>query len=149
MNRLGNTNWLSNRRLTQRVDVQALPPLPIRVVSRELFPATLGSLRVIPSWIFLAMILVATLGICSTVVIRSRAELKASASQFDRMTSQVDVLRRSNASLQVEIHRMTSDPGTIESAARERLGMVRPNEIVVPFESNRAVSNFGTLSFAR
>jgi len=65
------------------------------------------------------------------------------------MTSQVDALRRSNASLQVEIHRMTADPGTIESAARERLGMVRPNDIVVPIESNRPVSNFGTFSFAR
>ena len=95
------------------------------------------------------MILIATLGICATVVMRSRAELKASSSQFDRMTSQVDALRRSNASLQVEIHRMTTDPATIESAARERLGMVRPNDIVVPIESNRPVSNFGTVSFVR
>lgn len=149
MNRLGNTYWLSNRKLTQRVAVQELPRLPVRELSRELFPATLGSLRLIPSWVFLAMILIATLGICSTVVIRSRAELKASSSQFDRMTSQVDALRRSNASLQVEIQRMTNDPGMIESVARERLGMVRPNEIVVPVESIRPGSNFGTLSFAR
>lgn len=149
MNRLGNTYWLSNRKLTQRVAVQELPPLPVRELSRELFPATVGSLRLIPSWIFLAMILIATLGICSTVVMRSRAELKASSSQFDRLTSQVDALRRSNASLQVEIQRMTNDPGMIESVARERLGMVRPNEIVVPVESIRPGSNFGTLSFAR
>jgi len=65
------------------------------------------------------------------------------------MTSQVDALRRSNSSLQVEIQRMTSDPGMIESVARERLGMVRPNEIVVPVDSIRPGSNFGTLSFAR
>lgn len=149
MNRLGNTYWLSNRKLTQRVAVQELPPLPVRELSRELFPTALGSLRLIPSWIFLAMILIATLGICSTVVMRSRAELKASSSQFDRMTSQVDALRSSNASLQVEIQRMTNDPAMIESVARERLGMVRPNEIVVPVESIRPGSNFGTLSFAR
>ena len=149
MNRLGNTYWLSNRKLTQRVAVQELPPLPVREFSRELFPAALGSLRLIPSWIFLAMILIATLGICSTVVMRSRAELKASSAQFDRMTSQVDALRRSNASLQVEIQRMTNDPGMIESVARERLGMVRPNEIVVPVPSARPGSNLGALSFAR
>jgi len=149
LNRLGNTYWLSNRKLTQRVAVQELPPLPVRELSRELFPTALGSLRLIPSWIFLAMILIATLGICSTVVMRSRAELKASSSQFDRMTSQVDALRSSNASLQVEIQRMTNDPAMIESVARERLGMVRPNEIVVPVESIRPGSNFGTLSFAR
>ena len=149
MNRVGHTYWLSNRKLTQRVAIQALPPLPIRELSRELFPATLGSLRLIPSWIFLAMILIATLGICSTVVMRARAELKASSLQFDRMTSEIDALRRSNASLQVEIHRMTTDPGTIESAARERLGMVRPNDIVVPIESIRSGSNLGALSFVR
>jgi cell division protein FtsB len=149
LNRLGNTYWLSNRKLTQRVAVQELPRLPVRELSRELFPATLGSLRLVPSWILLAMILIATLGICATVVMRSRAELKASSSQFDRMTFQVDALRRSNASLQVEIQRMTNDPGMIESVARERLGMVRPNEIVVPVESIRPGSNFGTLSFAR
>ena len=80
---------------------------------------------------------------------RARAELKASSLQFDRMTSEIDALRRSNASLQVEIHRMTTDPGTIESAARERLGMVRPNDIVVPIESIRSGSNLGALSFVR
>ena len=149
MNRVGDTYWLSNRKLTQRVAVQALPPLPVRELSGELFPATLGSLRLIPSWIFLAMILIATLGICSTVVIRSTAELKASSLQFDRMNSEIAALRRSNASLQVEIHRMATDPGTIESAARERLGMVRPNDVVVPIESIRPGSNFGALSFVR
>jgi len=149
LNRVGNTYWLSNRQVTQRVAAQALPTLPVRELSRELIPATLGGLRLVPSWIFLAMILIATLGICSTVIIRSRAELKASSLQFDRMTSEIDAVRRSNASLQVEIRRMTSDPAMIESAARERLGMVRPTDIVVPMESVRSVSNFGTLSFVR
>lgn len=149
MNRVGNTYWLSNRQLTQRAATQTLPTLSLRELSRELFPATLVWLRLVPSWILLAMILIATLGICSTVVMRSRAELKASSLQFDRMTSEIDVIRRSNASLQVQIHRMANDPGMIESAARERLGMVRPNDIVVSRESVRPLSNFGTLSFVR
>ena len=149
MNRIGNTYWLANRQLTQRVAQQALPHIPVREFSRELFPATLVWLRLIPSWVLLAMILIATLGICSTVVMRSRAELKASSLQFDRMTSEIDAIRRTNASLQVEIHRMTNDPSMIESAARERLGMVRPNDIVLPMESVRPVSNLGALSFVR
>jgi cell division protein FtsB len=95
------------------------------------------------------MILVATLGICSTVIMRSRGELKASSLEYGRMTSEIDSMRRSNASLQVEIRLMASDPSTIESAARERLGMVRPNDIVVPIESIGPVSSFGTLSFVR
>lgn len=147
--RVGNTYWLSNRQVTQRVATQALPTLPLRDLSRDLLPATLASLRLVPSWIFLAMILIATLGICSTVVMRSRAEMKSASVQFARMTSEIDAIRRSNASLQVKIHRMTNDPSMIESAARERLGMVRPNDIVLPMESVRPVSNFGTLSFVR
>ena len=149
MNRVGNTYWLSNRQVTERVAAQALPALPVRELSRELVPATLGGLRLVPSWIFLAMILLATLGICSTVVVRSRAELKTSSLQLNRMTSEIDAIRRSNASLRVEIRRMTSDPGMIESAARERLGMVRPNDIVVPMESARSYLNLGTPSFVR
>ena len=149
MNRVGNTYWLSNRQVTERVAVQALPTLPVRELSRELVPATLGGLRLVPSWIFLAMILLATLGICSTVVVRSRAELRTSSLQLDRMTSEIDAMRRTNASLRVEIRRMTSDPGMIESAARERLGMVRPNDIVVPMESVCSNSNLGTPSFVR
>jgi cell division protein FtsB len=123
--------------------------LPVRDISREVFPVALGWLRMIPSWMFLAMILMATLGICSTVITRSKAELKASTTEYGRISSEIASIRRSNTSLQVEIRRMASDPGTIESAARERLGMVRPNDVVVPIESIGPVSNFGTLSFVR
>ena len=148
MNRAGNTYWLSGRQISQRVAAQAIPTLPMRELSRDLFPAALSWLRLIPSWVFLAMILLATLGICSTVIVRSRAELKASTLEHSRMSSEITSIRRSNSSLQVEIRRIASDPGTIESAARERLGMVRPNDIIVPLESFPA-SNFGTLSFVR
>ena len=148
MNRLGNTYWLSNRQATQRV-AQTIPMLPVRDISREVFPVALSWLRMIPSWMFLAMILMATLGICSTVITRSKAELKASTTEYGRISSEIASIRRSNTSLQVEIRRMASDPSTIESAARERLGMVRPNDVVVPIESIGPVSNFGTLSFVR
>jgi cell division protein FtsB len=149
LNRVGNTYWLNNRQVTQRVAAQALPAVPVREISRELFPATVGWLRLIPSWIFLAMIIMATVGICSTVIVRSRAELKASTLEHGQMTSEIAFIRRSNTSLQGEIRRMASDPGTIELAARERLGMVRPNDVVVPIDSIGRVSNFGTLSFVR
>jgi cell division protein FtsL len=149
LNRVGNTYWLSNRPVTQRVAAQPFPTLAVRDLSRELFPASVRSLRLIPSWILLAMILLATLGICSTVIVRSRVELKASTLEYGRMNAEIDSMRRANTSLQVEIQRMTNDPTTIESAARERLGMVRPSDIVVPIESIGRLPNFGTLSFVR
>jgi cell division protein FtsB len=149
LNRAGNTYWLSNRQVTQRVTAQALPTLPVRELSRELFPATLGWLRLIPSWIFLAMILVATLGICSTVIVRSRAELETSTLDYGRLTAEIAFIRKSNNSLKVQIHRIANDPFTIESAARERLGMVRPTDVVVPIASVDTTSNFARLSFVR
>jgi cell division protein FtsB len=149
LNRVGNTYWLSNRQVTQRVAAQTLPTLGGRDLSRDLFPATVSSLRLIPSWILLAMILLATLGICSTVIVRSRVELQASTLEYGRMNSEIASMRRANTSLQVEIQRMANDPTTIESAARERLGMVRPSDIVVPIESIGRSTNFGTLSFVR
>jgi cell division protein FtsB len=149
LNRVGNTYWLNNRQVTHRVAAQVLPTVADRDLTRELFPTIIRSLRLIPSWILLAMILLATLGICSTVIVRSRVELKASTFEYGRMTSEIASIRRANTSLQVEIRRMANDPVTIESAARERLGMVRPNDIVVPMDSMGRLPKFGTLSFVR
>jgi len=128
---------------------QTIPALSVRDFSRDLLPTTLQALRLVPSWVFLAMILIATLGICSTVILRSEEELKASTLEYSRMTSEIASINRSNTSLQLQIRRIASDPGAIESAARERLGMVKPSDIVVPIESTGPVSNFGTLSFVR
>jgi cell division protein FtsB len=95
------------------------------------------------------MILMATLGICSTVILRSREELKVSTLEYSRIGAEIASIRRSNNTLQVQISRIATDPGAIESAARERLGMVKPSDIIVPIESKSPVSNFGTLSFVR
>ena len=142
LNRAGNTYWLSSRRITQPAAVQALPALSIPDRSRSISPAAVSRwLGLIPSWIILGMILLATLAICATVIVRTRAQLQTSAIQYERMVSEIDSLRRSNTSLEIEIRRMTSDPSMIESAARSRLGMVRPNDIVVPLESVPVGSN--------
>lgn len=149
MNRAGNPYWLSNRHATQQATARALPELSVPEVSREIIPVTAGRLGLIPSWIFLGMILLATLGICSTVILRTRAESKASSLQYQRMAADIDTARRANESLQLEIRRMTTDPNIIESAARTRLGMVRPDDIVIPVDSVKQGSALGTLSFVR
>src|SRR5438552_11910286 len=131
----GHIYWLSNRQTNQFAVAKALPGLsqPSGIVSA--IPATIQRLAPIPSRVILGMILLAALGICSTVIHRSRAQLIASALQYQRMSSEIDVMRRSNASLAVEVGRMASDPVVIESSARARLGMVRANDIVVPIGS--------------
>ena len=149
MNMVGNTYWLSNRAANLRVPTQAIPKLSLQEFAGEWLPSTLQALRLLPSWIFLAMILIATMGICSSVILRSKEELKVTTVEYSRIGAEIAAIRRSNASLQEQIRRIASDPVSIESAARERLGMVRPSDIVVPMKSTRAVSNFGTLWFVR
>ena len=149
LNRVGHTYWLSNRQITPQSSAAALPALSARDISREIFPATVGWLGLIPSWIILGMILLATLAICSTVIMRTRAEAQASAIELQRMRAEVETSRQANEALQIEIRRMTSDPNMIETAARARLGMVRQNDVVVPVESIQPSSSLGTLSFVR
>ena len=149
MNMVGNTYWLSNRAANLRVPTQAIPKLSLQEFAGECLPSTLQTLSLLPSWIFLAMILIATMGICSSVILRSKEELKVTTVEYSRIGAEIAAIRRSNASLQEQIRRIASDPVSIESAARERLGMVRPSDIVVPMKSTRAVSNFGTLWFVR
>jgi cell division protein FtsB len=144
---INNKYWLSDQRVTQRIAAQAFPAfaapdLPLATVRVR------NLLTSIPSWLILVMIILAVLGTASTVIGRMRSELQFSTQQYQRTASEIETLRRGNASLGTEIRRMTNDPGMIESAARSRLGMVRPNDIVVPTASVES-SNLGTLSFAR
>ena len=143
--------WLSDQRVTQRIATQAFPAFAVpnlqlaTVRVRILFAS-------IPSWLILVMIILAVLGTASTVIGRMRSELQFSTQQYQRTASEIELLRRGNASLGMEIRRLTNDPSMIESAARSRLGMVRPNDIVVPtapVETSKGTSNLGTLSFAR
>jgi len=144
---IDNKHWLAHQRVTQRIAAQAFPAIAAPNLQLAAVRAR-NLLASIPSWLILVMIILAVLGTASTVISRMQSELKFSTQQYQRTASEIEVLRRGNASLGMEIRRMTDDPSTIESAARSRLGMVRPNDIVVPTESVES-SNLGTLSFAR
>ena len=144
---IDNKHWLADQRVTQRIAAQAFPATA--APNLQLAAVRVRNLLAsIPSWLILVMIILAVLGTASTVISRMQSELQFSTQQYQRTASEIEVLRRGNASLGIEIRRMTDDPSTIESAARSRLGMVRPNDIVVPTESVES-SNLGALSFAR
>ena len=138
MNKAVNTYWVDSRLDAQRVTARALPSFgPVRDLSREIIGTPAEVRRrggVIPAWVFFGIIFLATLALCATVNLRSRAELSSSAEQYQKISAEIGTLRKANASLGLEIHRLRDDPRTIESAARTRLNMVRPNEIVVPIE---------------
>jgi cell division protein FtsB len=119
-------------------------PRPSRTVEHALS----NTIRLFPSWIYLAMIVVAAAAICVTVNLRGHTQLDAAEQQFRQMESEIATLHRTNASLQTEVLRITTEPATIESAARTRLGMVRPTDVVVPLQT-RSATNLASISFVR
>jgi len=142
---LGTTEWLNNRPTSGPL-AQSISSVQKAAAARDLVVPAINGLRHVPSWAILATVLLATSGICATVIARSRAEFRASSGQRERLASEIEFVRGANASLQVEIRRLTNDPNTIELAARERLGMVKANDVVVTMES---INSSSMVSFVR
>ena len=145
MHTIGTTEWLNNRPTSGPL-AQSISSFQKAEAARDLLIPAINGLRLIPSWAILATVLLAASAICATVVVRSRAEFRSFSGQRDKMVSEIDFLRGTNASLQVEIRRLTNDPKTIELAARERLGMVKANDVVVTMDS---VNSSSMVSFVR
>ena len=138
MNRAVNTYWIDDRLRAQHVAPRAVPSFgPVRDLSREIVGTPTEVRRrggLIPSWVVFAMIILATFALCVSVTMRTRAEIHAASQQFEKISTDVETLRTTNAALATEVRRLRTDPRAIESAARARLNMVRANEIVVPVE---------------
>jgi len=126
----------------------AAQALPLASTGEIVLPA-IRWIALLPSWILLAMILLSATAVCGTVILKARSERQSSVIQHNRMASEIDSIRRANNSLELEIRRLTNDPNSIELAARERLGMVMPNDIVVPIDSSNSGSNLRSVSFVR
>ena len=139
MNKAANTYWVDDRLRAQRVAARALPSVasPARELSREIIGTRTEIRRrggLIPSWVVFAMIILATFALCVTVTLRTHAEMRAASQQYEKISAEVETLRNNNGALATEVRRLRNDPRSIESAARERLKMVRANEIIVPIK---------------
>ena len=150
MQTFGHTEWLFARAATrpainQSVGVLAGP----KTTGRQIVLPALDAARLVPPWVVFSTILLAMAGICTTAVIRSRTELRASSVQRQSLDSQLQDLRETNQALQRDIERLTKDPSAIELAARERLGMVKANDIVVTMDSIKSITNVSNVSFVR
>ena len=149
MQSLGNTEWLLNRAASKPAVVQIGALRNPKVSARELALPAINGLRLIPSWVVFATILLASTAICGTAIIRARAELSASSVQRQKVESEIQNLREANQALLRDIQRLTRDPSAIEFAARERLGMVRASDIVVTREPIQESGNLSKVSFVR
>lgn len=141
------SNWLTTRTfrgaLVQPRRSRVISPS----VSTDALTAVAVAARSVPFWVIFATVALATTAVCATVVTRARTHNRIAAIQHQELSSEIQLLRHNNQQLEIEIRRITSDAGSIELAARERLGMVRPNEVVIPIETGKASSTLGSVSF--
>lgn len=138
MSRVIDTYWVDERIRAQRVAPRVVSPLAsVKEISLDII-GTRAEVRrrggLIPAWVIFGMIILGTFAICVAVTMRTRTRMSLASDQYVRMQADVDGLRNANQSLRLEIEKLRTDPRTIEVAARIRLNMVRPNEIVVPVE---------------
>jgi cell division protein FtsB len=133
-----NPYWTDARLATQQPSTRALTlPSPVVPSSVEAVGARAAVRRrdfALPSWVVFCMIMLATFAVCVTVTIRTHAGMGAAEKKFEQVSTHVEMIKSDNAMLRERVKRLRSDPRAIEATARERMNMVRPNEIVVPLE---------------
>ena len=138
MSRVINSYWVDERIRAQRVVPRVSSPFAsVREISLDIIGTPAEVRRrggLIPAWVVFGMVILATFAICVSVTMRTRTRMSLASQQYVRMQNDVDSLRNSNQTLRAEIEHLRTDPRAIEAAARTRLNMVRPNEIVVPVE---------------
>jgi cell division protein FtsB len=138
LSRVINSYWVDERIRAQRVAPRASSTFAsVREISLDIIGTPAEVRRrggVIPAWVIFGMVILGTFAICVAVTVRTRARMSLASQQYVRMQGDVEELRNTNQSLRLEIQRLSSEPRTIEAAARSRLNMVRANEIVVPIE---------------
>jgi cell division protein FtsB len=139
LNKAANTYWTDSRLATQRPTARPLTlATPARELSRELV-GTRAEVRrrggLIPSWAVFTMIMLATFALCVSVTMRTHAEMRSAEQKLSQMHTEVQAISNTNDSLKQEVQRLQERKSrAIEDAARARLNMIRPNEIVVPVD---------------
>jgi cell division protein FtsB len=139
LSKVANTYWVDERIRSQRVlprrtnaSLASVQQISMEIIGSRTEVRRRGG--IIPSWVVFGMILLATLAVCVTVNMRTRARFQIAQQQFSMMESDVETLRNINQSLKADVEQLRNDPRAIESAARANLNMVRSNEYVVPVD---------------
>lgn len=132
MNKALDTYWTDSRLSAQRPSPRAVVSVGLTEtmldtrVDQRARSRTLNSPRGV-----LLMVILAMSGICATATMRARHAMDEAALRYQQVSADVEALRNNNSILESEVARLRDDPRMIEAAARHRLGMLRPNEIVV------------------
>ena len=148
MDTASTTNWLTNRTLQTGFAQASAADFRVSRRVRDLVAVGVRVTRV-PFWAIFATVMLAATAVCATVILSAHNQLRIASVEYQGMAAQITSLHQANQRLDVEVRRITSDTSAIEVAARERLGMVRPTDVVVPIEPQNNTSTLGTVSFVR
>jgi cell division protein FtsB len=135
-----NPYWNDARLDAQRpaARVLTLPSPALEAVVETV--STRGAVRrrdlALPSWVVFCMIMLATFAVCVTVTMRTHAGMRTAVQEHEQVLSDVEKTRAENQALRQQVELMRQDPHTIEAAARERLNMLKANEVVVAVPVN-------------
>ena len=102
MSKAANTYWVDERIRSQRVSPRTSSLASVQQISMEIIGTRTEVRRrggIIPSWVVFGMILLATLAVCVTVNMRTRARVQVAAQQLTAMQTDVEALRNVNQSL--------------------------------------------------
>jgi len=134
-------SYLTDARLaSQRPSARAIAlPSPVAVEPGYAAPGRRAAVRrrdlAVPSWAVFCMIMLATFAVCVTVTMRTHARMGAAAEEHRVMSADVQKISETNKSLRREVERLrAAEVQAVEAAARDRMNMVRANEIVVPLD---------------
>ena len=89
LNHPANSSWLNSRYLMSRTAASQLAVGSFPQHSRTVERALANTVRVLPSWIYLAMIIIAAAAICVTVNFRGHTQLSAAERQFHQMETEI------------------------------------------------------------
>jgi cell division protein FtsB len=74
---------------------------------------------------------VLVLALLSIAALKSYRDLASARAREHTLQTQIEQTRARSEKLKVRIDRLRHDPGMLERLAREDLGMVRPNDVVI------------------
>ncbi|MBA2339249.1 MAG: septum formation initiator family protein [Pyrinomonadaceae bacterium] len=133
MNKAANTYWTDTRLAAQRPLPRAITVTPARGSAIAHAREETQSRRASRSpFVAFSVIMLTLFVFCVSISLRTQAEVQAAALRHETLNMEVEILRNTNSALEQQMRRLRTDPRAIEATARERLGMVRRNEIIVP-----------------
>jgi cell division protein FtsB len=84
----------------------------------------------IPTYVWVAMVLLAATGLCYSLNVHTRNELAQAKVNHQQVSEEIQQLELENARLARQIESIEKDPRTVETLAREA-GMVAADETVI------------------